>query len=53
MLKDFRRYVLGLPAVAHTANGERIDALKVLLVQFAVTSRISLRSLDQQAFLIY
>ena len=53
MLKHFRGHVLSIMAVEHTPDDECINALEVALVQFGEPSRVFLRGLDQQAFLIH
>src|SRR5881396_177679 len=53
MLKHFRGHVLSIMAVEHTPGDECVNALEVSLVQFGEPSRVFLRGLDQQAFLIH
>src|SRR5213594_2428774 len=53
MLKHFRGHVLSIMAVEHTPDDECVNALEVALVQFGEPSRVFLRGLDQQAFLIH
>ena len=53
VMEYFRSQVLRFMPVLYTANNERINALKVCLIQFSEAARILLSVFDQLPFLLH
>src|SRR5207248_3223117 len=53
VLKHFRGHILSFMTILHTPGNERVNALKVPLIQLAEPPRILLGGLDQQALVVH